>query len=292
MSDVVLRIDADTARYIAKIAAASEQTKQLGHHTKGIGDQWAHANEHLGRTLIRGAALSEVFSKLTEEANKFAKTTADISKASGGDALARSNAANQLGVGKIPGIDAFINNASGAATSKERTSGLEQLASYNETSRFKVTPKTVTRYIALVSSGLYKPDELINLLKQGKPLPNDEEQARRLADLTPEAREEIEARTEEHALEIRKEEAAQDAGGRNRRFAAKREAAELEHPGGYAIVNSLESLPGVGEVAKYAEREQGDNGVIHDVVKAIQDAGVKAQPPQQLNLTAHDPDRR
>jgi hypothetical protein len=281
-SDVTLKIDADTARYIAKISAASDETLKLNKHTKGIGGAWEHANEHLGKALLRGAAIATVFEKAAEAVNKIAEKSSEINKEAGGEALSRSLALSKIGAGE--GARQVLENGTGGATNKERTQAAESLASFSETSRFKLDQRTIVRYFALINTGLYKSDELIILIKRGLPLPSEAEVADRLKAQTPEARTELAARSQERYNENARND-AYSSGGRNRAFQSARERAEAEHPIGYGVLDFVESAPGIGGVAKAAERTEQlaeTNGILRSIANLL---GRQSATENSLNLT-------
>ena len=77
---ITLRIDADTARYIAEISKAAEKTKSLADPTKEIGDGWNRVGDSVKQTADRLIGFS-IFEQLGIGAyNPFSLQTLSITR--------------------------------------------------------------------------------------------------------------------------------------------------------------------------------------------------------------------
>ncbi len=294
-----IKFNADMSQVIAQADKAAGAVKKIGTQASGLGGEFIKINEHMAKGILRGVALLTVFKEAAKAANAFAAATADIAKSSGGANLARSQAINRLGLGDTPGVDASIRNARGPATDAERTQGMEAFASYAESSRFPLTKAVTLRFISLVTSGLYKADELIEMLKSRRALPSDDEVAARLKALTPEGAIELEVRAEENAQAIRKEDAASKSGPGYRKYNSEREARALEHPVATAVLDTGANLPVIGPSISALEREttmaveKGDIGIPGSPFGIFMD-WLRGVPSRRgyFDTSAHEPDRR
>jgi hypothetical protein len=251
--DITLKIDANTASYIGKIMQASEETKKHAEHVKSVGGQWQHANEHMARAVLKGTAIFEVIKAATEQMNKLAEKSAELSKGAGTETLERGRAFGTIGADE--GTRALVESGQGGATNEERTQGLQALAGLKQEGKIPLSHSMVVRYLALMNTGLYKPDELIQMLRQGRPLPGDDDVAKRLESIGEKGRAELAVRSAERQAESRSRDATEESGRRVRAYNANSEAQRLEHPVLGAIQGTVDDIPIIGALTKTAARE-------------------------------------
>ena len=123
--DVTLKIDADVAAYIAKVARASTATKGMAKDTSGIGNE-----------IIKATAKMEVLKRAAEAAGRAVAATlsasVDASKSAGSRAVSLATSFGSLGVKDISGASKRLIDSEGAATSGEREAFLSSLVGVNK----------------------------------------------------------------------------------------------------------------------------------------------------------------
>ena len=151
MADIVLKIDADTARYIAKIAAAANETKKIGETAgKGIGSTMESS---VSRALLRIELLKKALRTVADAANDIGQRATDASKTAGDRRYSLATSLSGLGVKDVGGAIKQIEAGRGLATSQQTTAFVEALASASEGQRAPLDADTAQAAIAAFQRG-------------------------------------------------------------------------------------------------------------------------------------------
>lgn len=146
MGDVTLKIDADVAQYIAKMARGSEATKKVAKDAGSIGDEF-----------VKGVTKLETFKKAIEAAGRAVTSvldkSAEASKRGGARALSLATSLGALGVRDITGASTQLSTAQGASSVDERVAFAQALENANRSRRVPLSESTVNQALDAYTRG-------------------------------------------------------------------------------------------------------------------------------------------
>jgi hypothetical protein len=238
----VIKIKGDTSDLDRKLEKSKESMKGLAQHaekahghSKSFGEAWSHANRHMEHALLRGISIAHVVKEAAEAMKEFQDEAAKASKSIGGMAIERDIAAKKLGLTNEQ-AEAAVGGA-GAATAEERNKFFSSLGDAKVgRGKLPITKEQAFKLQSAFNSGLYKEDELKEIMQKGTI--DEINVGGRLASLSPTARAEYNTRAAEYEGKERAEAARAPGGFAVRQADAIIEARNAEHP----IIGALQSF--------------------------------------------------
>lgn len=151
MADVTLKIDADTARYIAKIAAAAGETKKLG---KAAADSFGNAmGDAVSKSLIKLEVLKKVLRTIAQASDAVANKRSESSRRSGERAVSIGESLASLGVKDIRSASKDLQEQSGIASTDQRVAFLQAISDASESARTPIDSDTALQAAKLYARG-------------------------------------------------------------------------------------------------------------------------------------------
>ncbi len=196
--------------------------------------------EHLGKSFLRAAALTQVIKGVSEALNTAASNAAKLSKEVGGRELSAEISGQRLGLKSFQ--TKSILNATGPKSETERAGFLDQLANAKGPGGRPFDSATALEASRIFGEGNVDSSEILeSLQKRGRSglAVLAKESRRRLAGFSDEARDERNTRIAEVGSAQRASDTVGAAGSSERRRIAEEDARRAEHGGAYAVVDAI-----------------------------------------------------
>ncbi|MBA3622963.1 MAG: hypothetical protein H0W48_00535 [Methylibium sp.] len=225
MSNARIVVDADMRRVDSAAARTRGEVKKVGAEAGNVGQQFDKWGRQMAARMVSLTAILGLMRSISEEGRKQQGAAADAAKAVGSSALKQGLAASRLG---LSSEQAGALTTPGARSRDEMVGFLDALSRGDQRG---ADHPMVFRSAALLNSGLYEQDEVMDALRRGDIGRLEAGASGRLANLSTEARAELATRTAEGGAGERAQRAQLDRGGfRARAVAAHRGVQAAESP--------------------------------------------------------------